>query len=123
MLWTPNLMALQSSPDWGTLGAMFVGILTLCGVIYTATRSRASSKEANAVNLVGQLFARVESLEKKDEEKDGKIAELSSVMSVSLTYIERLISWGRNGGKPPEPTAPALLQDRLAHLIHDHEEN
>jgi hypothetical protein len=122
MLWTPHLAALHTGPDWGALGAMFVGVLTLCGVIYTATRARASSKEANAVNLVGQLFARVESLEKKDEEKDGKINELSSVMSVSLTYIERLIHWGRNGGKPPEPTTPAQLQDRLAHVINDGKE-
>lgn len=87
---------------------MFVGFLTLCGVIYATTRSRASSKEGNAVNLVGQLFARVESLEKKHEEKDGKINELSSVMSVSLTYIERLIYFGRNGGKPPPSPTPPL---------------
>jgi hypothetical protein len=99
MLWTPNLLALQSGPDSGTLGAAFVGFLTLCGVIYTATRSRASSKKANAVNLVGQLFARVESL----EEKDGKIIELSSVMSVSLTYIERLIVRGATAASPPSP--------------------
>lgn len=50
MDWVTPLALIQSGPDWGTLGAMFVGLLTLCGVLYTATRSRASSREANALN-------------------------------------------------------------------------
>lgn len=106
--------------DWTILGGIIGTILAFIVGIYTALRTARSAREANAITFSRDLMARVESLEKKDEEKDRKIEELGSIMSVSLSFIERLFHWGRGGGGEPEPTIPAQLRDRLAHLIHDH---
>lgn len=109
-------------PSWSELGVYFAAIVAVCGVIYTATATRRTGQEANAINFNKNLLDRVATLEKKDEEKDAKIDELSSVMSVSVSYIESLIRWGRGGARPPEPTAPHELQDRLSHLIRPKED-
>lgn len=49
-LFTPPLFGVlgaTTAPDWQTIGSMIVGGLGLLGVLYTGTRSRLSSKEAN----------------------------------------------------------------------------
>lgn len=115
------VLGVVNGPTWSEMGMYFSAIVAVLGVIYTATATRRTGHEANAVNFNKNLLDRVSSLEAKDEEKDAKIAELSSVMSVSLSYIENLIRWGRGGAKPPEPTAPHELRARLAHLIRHHE--
>ncbi|MCC5781366.1 hypothetical protein CRM73_00085 [Kocuria sp. CCUG 69068] len=108
--------------DWAVFGGVLGTVLAFIAGIFTSLRTARSTKEANAITFSRDLMLRVESLEKKDEEKDRKIEELGSIMSVSLSFIERLFHWGRGGGGQPEPTVPAQLRDRLAHLINDHRE-
>lgn len=102
-------------PDWAVLGTGFVGVLTFTGSVLAAILTRRSTKEANALTASEKLWQRVDKL-------DTQVQELSQVMSVSLSFIERLFHWGRGGGGEPEPTVPAQLRDRLAHLIHDRED-
>ncbi|MGG7653488.1 hypothetical protein [Kocuria rosea] len=106
--------------DWAVFGGVLGTVLAFAAGIFASLRTARSTKEANAITFSRDLMLRVESLEKKDEEKDQKIEELGSIMSVSLSFIERLFHWGRGGGGHPEPSIPAQLQDRLAHLRNDY---
>lgn len=122
-------LAATTALDWQTIGSMIVGALGLLGVIYTGARSRASSREANAVSWSKDLVARIETLEKRDEEKNQKIDQLqdaqretASIITAFTYFTEQLFRWGRGGGGEPEPTIPSSLRTRLDHLIHDHQE-
>jgi hypothetical protein len=123
-------LAATTAPDWQTIGSMIVGTLGLLGVLHTGARSRASSREANAVSWSKDLVARIETLERRDAEKNDKIDQLqdaqretAAIITAFTYFTERLFRWGRGGGGEPEPTIPTELRERLHHLIHDHQES
>lgn len=125
-VFTPPLFGVlgaTTAPDWQTIGSMLVGVLGLLGVLYTGTRSRASSREANAVTFSKTLLDRIETLEDDIKElKEGQ-QKTASILSVWTVFTENLFRWGRGGGGEPEPSIPAQLREQLAHLIHDHQEH
>lgn len=119
---TPQLWAAQGF-DWGVLGIYWSAALTLGGVIYAATRTAKSAKEANAVTFSKTLLERIEGLEDDIKELRASQQKTASILSVWTVFTENLFRWGRGGGGEPEPTIPAQLREQLAHLIHDYEES
>lgn len=90
--------------------------LTVLGAVYAANRGSRSTKEANAVNFTKTLLERVESLEDDVQKLQRDQQETLSLLVVATSFIERLFQWGRDGGRPPEPSIPSQLLDRLDHL-------
>lgn len=137
----PNLFAV-TPPTWGELGVYAAAVLTLLGVIYTATATRRTGREANAVNQLPLLWGRIKDLEERETARseedrakddrmdeledsqrrtDQKLTETLEVLSIALEFIGDLFKWGRGGGGEPEPTIPAKLREWLAHIIHREE--
>lgn len=119
---TFGMIAPSEPVDWQTLGAILVGFFSLAGAVFAALRTSKSAREANAITFSRDLMARVESLEDDVKELREEQKQTMNLLSVSLSYIERLIYWGRTGGRDPEPEIPSKLRDRLDHLINHRRE-
>lgn len=108
--------------DWQVMGGLIIGFLGVGGGLFAAIVTRKNGREANAVTFSAGLMARVESLEDDVKELREEQKQTMNLLSVSLSYIERLIYWGRTGGQGPEPEIPSKLRDRLDHIIHHRRE-
>lgn len=115
--------------DWTLIGGIIGTILTGGGAWYAARRTGKSTAEANAVAWSRDLVARIETLEKRDEEKSTRIdalqdqqRETASMFSASLGYIEDLVHDLHAAGVKLVRRPPSELRERLAHLFFKKDE-
>ena len=110
--------------DWTVIGGIIGGFFTLAGTWYVAKRTGKSASESTAVTWSKDLVTRIETLEKRDEEKNARIdglqdqqRETTSMLSTSLGYIENLVHDLHAAGVSMVRRPPAELREKLAHLF------
>lgn len=70
------ILAVVDPPSWGELGVYFGAIVAVGGVIYTATVTGRTGREANAVNFSNTLMKRLDDLEEgRDADRKERDAE------------------------------------------------
>ena len=133
---TPLLGALTTVPDWSSITSVIASLGALAGVVYVGSRTRKSTQEANdtarestAVATAQALWARVDEVDqdrKKDrqdweDERDqlrGRLDSTTTMLTVSLEYIEDLVQDIRAAGARIVRRPPRELRDRLGHIFH-----
>lgn len=95
------------------LSAAVTALITLSIARTGARANQTVEKEKSAAELVGDLYARVESLEKQIGEMRTQMDTLGRVSRAATTFIDRIGIWLEGGMKGQRPHPPSTLAEHI----------
>ena len=95
------------------MAAIIVGILALLGVIITGIIAWWSNKGSASNQFTTNVLGRLATVEKQVEELQEALTLSQRAMVAAVRFIDRLVDWGRHGGKGKMPTPSPELHVHL----------
>lgn len=98
----------------GTIvGIVVAGVLTLLGAVVTAVIASRSNRQSTAVAFSETLIKRLEAVETRVGELETALTKSQQALQAAVRFIDRLIDWGRSGGRDQPPKPPASLHEYM----------
>lgn len=95
------------------VGGVFAAVVTACAAVIVAIISRRTNRDANAITFANSLNSRLQAVEDDLEEVKSQLTKSQRALQSAIRFIDRLVSWGRDGGSGVMPSPPAPLHDFL----------
>lgn len=95
------------------IGGIIVAVITALGAVIVASIAKSSNKQVTAVQFASQLNERLERVELKVVELESALSKSQRALQSAIRFIDRLVDWGRLGGKSSMPKPPRTLHEYL----------
>lgn len=94
------------------LGSMGAVITALSGIVIALIAARTNHR-TTAVTWAATLVDRLEAVEAKVSELETALTKSQRALQAAVRFIDRLVDWGRRGGKSVMPRPPKTLHEYL----------
>jgi hypothetical protein len=95
------------------VGGVFAAVITAIAAIVVAGIARRTNRDANAITFANTLNNRLQAVEDDLEEVKNQLTRSQRAVAGAVRFIDRLVEWGRLGGKGQMPNPPKTLHEYL----------